>query len=297
MPIQSQDLDPTLARALSEWMAQLIAQPAMPVERGAARLRGAGLSTWHEAVRRNSYHFWAAGASILGGIRIIPALAPHGPGLTLVALLGMQSLAVGLVVRGIHKSRFDSTQYLSAELMRGAGELLELSPAEATYCAGVAALIEAGPALTEPARGEILRQLNELLSSYRKLDGPIRQYLAAGGNQPIEKLEQELAELVRRRDLQADATARATLDQSAQLCAQRLMDARGLSPAREQAQAQQELILQALASVHASLSRLTVADSVGAQVGVEELQRTISQVNRQTRAVEEAVNEVISLRG
>jgi hypothetical protein len=297
MPIQSQDLDPAIALALSEWMAQLISQPAMPVERGAARLRGAGMSKWREAIRRNSYHFWAAGASFLGSIGSIPLLAPHGPGLTVLALLGLQALAVGLLVRGFQKSKRESTQQVSADLMRNAGELIELIPAEITYCAGVAALIEAGPALSEPARGEILRQLNELLSSYRKLDGPIRQYLAAGGNQPIEKLEQELAELVRRRDLQSDATARATMDQSAQLCAQRLMDARGLAPAREQAQAQQELILQALASVHASLSRLAVADSVGAQVGVEELQRTISQVNRQTRAVEEAVNEVVSLRG
>jgi hypothetical protein len=297
MPIQSQDLDPAIALALREWLAQLITQPAMPVERGAARLRGAGMSTWYAAIRRNSYHFWVAGASFLGGIGAIPVMAPLGPGFTVGALLGMEALAVGLLVRGIQKARRESTQYVSAELMRSAGEVIELIPAEATYCAGVAALIEAGPALTDPARGEILRQLNELLSSFRKLDGPIRQYLAAGGNQPIEKLEQELAELVRRRDLQTDATARATMDQSADLCAQRLMDARGLAPAREQAQAQQELILQAMASVHASLSRLAVADSVGAQVGVDELQRTISQVNRQTRAVEDAVNEVISLRG
>jgi hypothetical protein len=87
------------------------------------------------------------------------------------------------------------------------------------------------------------------------------------------------------------------MDQSIALCTQRLSDARALAPAREQAEAQQELILQAMASVHASLSRMALAGSAAAQTDVAELQQKVTQVHRQTCAVEDAVNELLALSG
>ena len=296
MPIRSQDIDPVIALALKERMAQLITTQA-GTEPGAARLRSLGISKWHENLRRNAYHFWTAGACFVGGIATVPLLAPSGPGLAMGVLVGMQALAVGLVCRGFRKANQHLTQFADPEVLRNAGELLTLSPSERLYCEGVASLIEAERALTERAQGEILSQLNELLSSFRKLDGPVRQSLAARGNQPLEALEHEFSELVRRRDATSDATARATHDQSVTLCSQRLADARALAPARERAEAQQELILQAMASVHASLSRLARADSVTVLADVGELQHTVTQVNRQTCAVEDAVNEVLTLGG
>lgn len=297
MPILSRDIDPAIALALNERVVQLISAPPAPLEGpGSTHLREAGIAKWRETVRRNSYHYWAAGASFLGGIGCIPILATHGPGVTIAALLGMQALAAGLVVRGRNKSRHELTHEVRAEWIRSVGEFIALTPAEASYCAGVASLIEASRSLPRSTQAEILHELNELLSSFRKLDGPIRQYLAAGGIQSLQKLEQELDDLLRRRELQSDPTACATMDQSIQLCQQRLADARILTPTWEQALAQQELILQAMASVHASLSRIAVADSVEAPVGVMELQRTVQEVNQRTRSVEEAVNEVLLLR-
>lgn len=296
MPILSRDIDPVIALALKERMAQLISAQSEAVP-GAARLRSTGISKWRETLRRNSYHFWSAGACFAGGIAAIPMLAPSGPGLTVAALLGMQALAVGLVCRGLRKTNQHLTQFADPEVMRNAGELIALNPLERLYCDGVASLIEAEQTLSEKVQSEILAQLNELLSSYRKLDGPVRQSLAARGNQPLAGLEDELADLIRRRDAAFDATARATLDQGIELCTQRLADARTLAPAREQAEAQQELIMQAVASVRASLSRVALADSVTAQADVGELQRTVLQVNQRTRAVEEAVDELLTLRG
>lgn len=86
------------------------------------------------------------------------------------------------------------------------------------------------------------------------------------------------------------------MDQSSALCSQRLLAARALGPVRDQAEAQQELTLQALASVQAGLSRMAVAGSVAVDADVGELHRTVTQVNEQTRAVEDAVNEIISIR-
>jgi hypothetical protein len=209
----------------------------------------------------------------------------------------MQALAGGLVSRAFLKTKDDLAQFANPEVLRQAGELIALSPAERLYCEGVASLIDAGPALTGSAQGEILVQLNDLLASFRKLDGPVRQSLAARGNQSIEGLQRELAEMVGRREAASDAKARATMDQSISLCSQRLADAMALVPARDQAVAQQELILQAMTSVHASLARMAVADSVTVRADVGELQRTVARVNLETRAVEDAVEEVLALRG
>jgi hypothetical protein len=296
MPNRSQDIDPAIALALKERMAQIISTQA-GMEPGAARLRGERISKWRDTLRRNSYHFWAAGTCFAGGVAAVPLLAGFGPGLTVTALLAMQALSVGLIVRGFQKANQHLTQFANPEVLRSAGDLITLSPAERLYCEGVASLIDAERALTESSQTEILAQLNELLSSFRKLDGPVRQSFATRGNQSLEGLERELSELVRRRDAASDATARGTMEQSITLCSQRLVDARGLAPAREQAEAQQELIIQALSSVHASLSRMAVADPVTVQADVGELQRTVTQVNRQTRAVEDAVHEVLTLGG
>ena len=270
-------------------------------EPGLARLRGEAISQWRETQRRNFYHFWAAAACFVGGFAFVPLLAPSGPGLTVTALVAMQALAVGLVHRGLRRTHEELAQFANPEVMRNAGELIALSPAEKLYCEGVASLSDAERTLTEAARGEILAQLNDLLSSYRKLDGPVRQSLAARAGalraQSIEGLEHELAELVRLRDASSDAGARATMDQSISLCSQRLSDARALAPAQEQAEAQQELILQSLAFVQASLSRMAVANSATLPADVGALQSTVTQVNQQTRAVEDAVNEVLALRG
>ena len=295
MPILSRDIDPTIALALQERMSQLLNQAVL--EPQSARLRGEQANRWREILRRNSYHFWAAGTCFLGGIASVPTLAHLGPELTITAMLALHASAVGLIVRGLRQSKQHLTEFADPEVLRNAGDLIALGPAEKLYCEAVAALVDAERALTETACGEILTQLNELLARYRKMDGPVRHSLAARGNQPLEKLEGELSELIRRRDAASDAGAKATLEQSIALCAQRLTDARAVAPAREQAEAQQELILQAMSAVHASLTRMALADSVTVSADVGELQRTVSQVNLQTRAVEDALNEVLTLRG
>ncbi len=66
--------------------------------------------------------------------------------------------------------------------------------------------------------------------------------------------------------------------------------------AREQAETQQELILQTLASVQASLARTSAAQAPPPRAELEDLQYCVTQANQQAHAVEEAVAEVLTLR-
>jgi len=180
--------------------------------------------------------------------------------------------------------------------MRGAAHLIALSRAEQLYCEAVASLVDAEGALGEAVQRDMVGHLNDLLETHRKLEAPLRRQRAASGGPAVEELEQELASLRQRRAAQADEAARQTMDQSIDLCSRRLETARAVQPAREQAEAQQELILQTLASVQASLASTHASPSAPLAAGVEGLQQSVLQVSRQARATEEAVAEVLSVR-
>jgi phosphoribosylformylglycinamidine (FGAM) synthase PurS component len=61
--------------------------------------------------------------------------------------------------------------------------------------------------------------------------------------------------------------------------------------------AQGEVIQQALASVHFAVARLRATAPVPFAASVRDIKETVARINRQTRAVEEAVTEVMTLRG
>jgi len=300
MPIRPQDIDPILQQSIKDWMAQLFSQTTA-LDPDTARIRTLSTQKWHRTARRHAGLYWSALVTFIAGMAAVPIIEPLGDGPAVLTLFAGMGLAVALLVRGVVKTNRALMAEIDAGLLRTIAERIARSPAERVYCEAIAALIDAEPVLTEVTQREILTQLNDLLASYRKLDGPVRHFLAAGGNSPVEELERELEGLNTRRDAKVDPRARETMDQSIALCSQRLASARAMGPAREQAEAQQELIVQAISSVQASLSRMVasgsgvVTDNV-VVAGVDELHRTVSQVNLQTRAVEEAVNEVVALR-
>jgi hypothetical protein len=296
MPIRPEEIDQSIHLALKDRLAQIFQQPATVVDPSLARLRSAGTQKWRETAKRHVANFWIGGACFFSGILSVPMLEARNEGMAVLAMLGGFALGVSLIVRGFSKTNQELTQYVSPDVLRIAADLIGLSRAEKLYCDSVASLIDAGPVLTETTQTEILRQLNDLLTSHRKLDGPVRQYLSAGGSSSIEELERELAALSVSRDSKSDTMARATMDQSIGLCQQRLSAAKALGPAREQAEAQQELIIQALASVQGSLARMVASGSGTSDADVSALHASVNQVNQQTRAVEDAVGEVLTLR-
>jgi hypothetical protein len=295
MPIRPEEIDPTVQNALKDRITQIFSGQ-VPLDPVAARVRSAGTQAWRQTARRHAGNFWAALVAFVAGLLTMPALAQIHGGLGALVFFLLAALAIGLVVRGFRSTHQELTRHVNPDLMRGAAQLVALTPAEQRYCEAVAALIDAGPMLGDVVQREILQQLNLSLEHFRKLALPLQQQQAASGGAAIAALEQERAQLEARRVAAEDGTARALLEQSAALCARRLEVARALEPAREKAEAQQELILQTLASVQASLASTVAAPAEPAAAEVEALQQSVAQMNQQARAVEEAVTEVLSLR-
>jgi len=295
MSIRPQEIDQTLQNVLKERISQIFAgQTAL--DPMTARIRSAGTLQWRETAKRYAGNFWVGAGGILASILALPAVAPTNGGLGVLLFLLFNGLGIGLIVRGFAKTQQELTRFVHPGLMRGAAQLVALSRAEQLYCEAVAALIDAGPLVGETVQQEILQQLNVALENHRKLAVPVQQHQAASGGAAIGALERELAELTARHDSLQNDAAREMMEQSISLCEGRLQYARALEPAREKAEAQQELILQTLASVQASLARTCTASPAAVEAEVGVLQQSMTQMNQQARAVEEAVAEVVALR-
>ncbi len=294
MPIRPEEIDQTLQLALKERLGQLFQQGAA-LDPVASRVRSAGMVAYRQTAKRYAGQFWTAGAIGMAAILTPPFLAGGGEGPAVLGFLTLLSIAIATAIAGSIRVSKDLNQYVNPNVMRAADELIAVSRAEKAYCEALAALVEAGTVLSETVQKEILQQLNELLASYRRLDAPVQRARAVLGADSMQALEEEITRLERQRESLSDPDALAMMARSIDLCIQRQNAAHSLAPAREKAEAQQELIVQTLASVQASLGRTLGARVGSVQADVGELQQSVLQVSTQTRAVEEAVSEVLAL--
>jgi hypothetical protein len=291
VPIRPQDIDQTIQAALKDRITQIFSPHAVP-DPVTARVRAAGTQRWRETARKYTVHWWVAGTSLAASVMTPPIFAHIGEAAAGLSFLGFAALGAACFFTGFLRTQKELVQFVSPDVMRAASHLIALSRAEQLYCEAVAALIDAESWVGEAGQREILGQLNISLASYRALETPVRQLRAELGGSALETLEQELAALAARRDAAEDPGARGILDQSVALCARRLEHARALEPAREKAEAQQELILQSLATVQASLARTCAAPSADSDSEVDELRRSMQEMNRRAKAIEDAVAEV-----
>ena len=152
----------------------------------------------------------------------------------------------------------------------------------------------------EQAARDILKQLNTLLDGSHTIGRVQAQVRAAQGNKPLSILEAEVHELRHRAETATDTLAGETLRQSADIAAARLESIRSLSGLIERMDAQQEVVCQTLASVQTSLARRSAvgipSNTLSTSDQVREVSETVAHINDQTRAVEQAVQEVLSLR-
>lgn len=187
-------------------------------------------------------------------------------------------------------------QVLPSE-MQAVFPLLRLTRAERIYCDALLLLVrtEADDS-TEQTLRETLKQLNTLLESHRQLENRRTSLLPIMGMNSIPELEREYGELGRRLDQTTDSVARQSLQQSLQMCANRLENARNLTQSLERLNVQQEAIAQTLSSSLSAMARMQVAPDTQTALVAEEIASTISAMNQRTYAVEQAVEEVIQLR-
>jgi hypothetical protein len=182
----------------------------------------------------------------------------------------------------------------NAEL-RAVFPLLTLSRAERIYCDTLLLLSDSPVDSDAQMMEDILRQLNALVDNSRQIDGQRDRILAAIGTNGTADLEEERAGLARQIANEDDALVRQDLQQSLEMCESRLEDARALERSLKRLDAQHQVVLQTLASVHSSLARKQVAPTPLAAPDLAEIQQAVTRINVQTQAVEKAVQEVMAV--
>lgn len=173
-----------------------------------------------------------------------------------------------------------------------------LSRYEATYCRVVACLTEGLPGMDDSQLRSLLRQLGELLRRGRELNTLERRLEEVLRTDSLYRLRTE-RELLHDRLLQAtDPQLRLTLEQALAFNAERVENAEIFTTTVERLAAQEEVIAQALASIHSTLirSRLAFSNTPAAMDALHGVVETVARINAQTRAMEQAVAEVVALR-
>jgi hypothetical protein len=184
-----------------------------------------------------------------------------------------------------------------------AGALLHLSlekavrtPIERDYAEIVYELSNARGETEEATARSLLKQVNRLLESGRQLEQRRADIRRAVGEASLPSLEAERADLLRRAAQAQSSEARQALEQSAAMCAGRIESVRALHALDERLSAQLELVSQTLASVRTSFAHLRNAPEGIGGPSVEQISETVAGIQGQTRAVEQAVEEVMQLR-
>ena len=180
--------------------------------------------------------------------------------------------------------------------MKAVFPLLTLTRSERIYCDALQliARTEADES-TEKSLRDMVKQLNQLLDNHRQIETRRHALLSVMGMNNITELEAEYGTLGRRLDQNRDPIARQGLQQSLQACASRLETAKTLGQTLERLNIQQEAITQTLSSALAAMARMQVAPQVQASLVANEITQTVTQMNQQTYATEQAVEEVVRL--
>ncbi len=184
---------------------------------------------------------------------------------------------------------------LRVEEIEAMSTILVLSPYERAYMEALSFLAGMGNDVERSTVRGILEDLNRLLVQGRQLEKYRGDLQAAMGSASAGDLETKRADLARRFDLTRDPTARTAAEHSLQLLDERIAGANALQPNLERVEAQLEAISEAFASAQATMARLKVAPAPVTAPDLEEIRQSITQVTGQAKAVEEAVQEVMSI--
>ncbi len=245
----------------------------------------------------------ALGAAFLpsvAGTAIGWAIAGGTPAAGLAAGLSVWALGTGIGVywtkRATPRERLRKSVQL--EELRSVLPLLTLTRAERVYCDALLLLsrTDATPEAENTLRSTLL-QLNDLLTSSRQLEHRRATLLPLLGQHAISELEAEFQALGRRLDQATDGITRNMIQQSLQMCATRIENARAFAQGLERLNAQQEAIVHTLSSALSAMARLQILSDPQTEVAAQEIARSVATMNQQTRSVEQAVEEVMSLRG
>ncbi len=216
--------------------------------------------------------------------------------------MGSATACLGAATFGTWRARFmhparQMERGVTLDEMNAVFPILRMTRAERIYCDALQMLARTETdSTTEYAMRDALRQLNDLMRNGRLLENRRANLIAIKGMNVLNELQAEYGALGRKLDSSTDAVTRQSIQQSLQMCAARLENARNIEQSLERLNAQQEAIAQTLATTLSAMGRLQAAPDVRAEAAAHEIAETVAQMNRQTYAVEQAVEEVITLR-
>lgn len=250
-----------------------------------------------------------------------------GPGMTL--LLIVLPVGLGCVAGSTNRTRYGSARSqraaprLKGRLPRDTARLYaalagaDLAPLQQVY-AEIVVLINSTDALDRhlgdagerspnprfrfrragSERRFFLRECNTLLSGYDRLEARrlrIERITLAWDARDTPGLLAEHTALLARRNAATDPLSRESLSRSADLCAERIEQARELPTLRARLEAHQEVIRQTLLLTQAVLARAAGAPDALRIPEIDALHRATHRVATHTRAVEAAFTEMETL--
>ena len=185
---------------------------------------------------------------------------------------------------------------MTSEEVRAACPVIDATPSETSYFESIALILEIGAQLDAQTGKDILSELNVLTAQARQLQAHRDNLRAVINAESADALVAQREDLRTKLSRTTDEAARRAIKQSIELLETRCQVAQTLQPSLERVEAQQEVIRQTLASVQSSLARMKVAPDALTAPDIAVIQSSISEVTGQTRAVEQAVQEVMSIR-
>jgi hypothetical protein len=185
------------------------------------------------------------------------------------------------------------------DVIKSVSPLVARGRTDAVFYDALLLLTDANTPLETSARRDVLRQINALIESRYDLDRHRAQIGSLLNDAALSALESELRDLERRQSeavRAGDVPAAESLGAGVELCAGRLESALGLRALSARLDAQGEVIHQALAAIHFSLARLRAAPAALSAPNLADIRQTVARIENQTRAIEQAADEVRALR-
>jgi len=189
----------------------------------------------------------------------------------------------------------DLDRSMTSEEVRAACSVINATPSETSYFESIALIIEIGGQLDAQTGKDILSELNVLIAQARQLQAHRDNLRSAINAESADALVAQREDFRIKLSRNTEEAARRAIEQSIELVESRCQVAQTLQPSLERVEAQQEVIQQTLTSVQSSLARMKVAPDALTTPDFAVIQSSISEVTGQTLAVEQAVQEVMSI--
>jgi hypothetical protein len=292
MLVRTQDLDPQTLNAVMDGLGKAVRSPDPSPE-----LR----SLLTEDSRRfrpdwRKFLPWALAGLLVSGAFVLSVLFGAPTSFAYPAAWVSSFAGFGIGIAQTVRDFLQRARVVHSDLLAGSLAHIKLTPLDRAYCEVLVWLAKPGLRVDDETARTVLAELNRLAGHYRKLEGQKAELASLSDALSHEKAVAELDRLTTLLAEADDPAVRRSIEESVALCRQRVESTRQIEPVAERLQAQQELILQTLASIQANLARLAQADQLLTQTDVAAIREQSEAIQAHAEAVESAVVEVVALR-